>query len=274
MNVTKMNALLYAAMLVAAPGAFAARPLFVEDVETTEKGSLDLEIGLSHASPAKGGREQILPALSLTYGLPHNLDLGLSIERIDSRSKGESRTVGFEDLHLATKYRLPTSRDPAQGVAFSFDLKIPTAHRRKGLTSGRTDETFLLIGTKKINRLHIDLNFGYLLVNSPPKERLKNQFLGGTAARWKTPQDGLMLVGEIFGQSREAKGEKNQADFKIGATYEVRDCLTLDAAVGRSLLATGASVAATVGLTISLPFPAASRSHGKIRTLCQRASQP
>jgi hypothetical protein len=271
-NRTEITALLCAAILVVAPGAFAARPLFIEDVETTAEGTIDLEFGLSHANLVKGGRAQILPALSLTYGFPHNLDLGLNIERINSRPKGEPRTEGFEDLHLAAKYWLPLSTNPPQGVAFSFDLKIPTASRHRGLSSGRTDETFTLIGTKAFNSLFFDLNFGYVLVDSPPKEKLKNRVLGGMAARWEMPYTAWMLVGEIFGQSREAKGEKNQADFKIGAMYEVHECLTLDAALGRGLLTTGASVEATVGLTVSLPLFEGSRNRAKLRALCKRAS--
>jgi hypothetical protein len=272
MKGTHITALLCAAILVVAPGAFAARPLFIEDVETTAEGTIDLEFGLSHANLVKGGRAQILPALSLTYGFPHNLDLGLNIERINSRPKGESRTEGFEDLHLAAKYWLPLSTDPPQGVAFSFDLKIPTASRHRGLSSGRTDETFTLIGTKAFNSLFFDLNFGYVLVDSPPKEKLKNRVLGGMAARWEMPYTAWMLVGEISGQSREAKGEKNQADFKIGAMYEVHECLTLDAALGRGLLTTGASVEATVGLTVSLPLFEGSHNRAKLRALCKRAS--
>jgi hypothetical protein len=271
MKGTEITALLCAAILVVASGAFAARPLFVEDVETTADRNLELEFGFSHASLAKGGHERILPALSLTYGLPHNFDLGLNIERIDSRPKGEPRTEGFEDLHLAAKFWLPTSTESPEGAAFSFDLKIPTASRRRGLSSGRTDETFTLIGTKAFKSLFFDLNFGYVLVDSPPKEHLKNRFLGGMAARWEVPNTAWILVGEIFGQSREAKGEKNQADFRIGLMYEVDQCVTLDAGVGRSLLATGASVAATAGLTLSLPLFEGSRNRAKLRTKCKRA---
>jgi hypothetical protein len=272
MNGTEITALLCAAILVVPPGAFAARPLFIEDVETTAERNIELEFGFSHASLAKDGREQILPELSFTYGLPHNLDLGLNIERINSRPKGEPRTEGFEDLHLAAKYWLPTSTDPPEGVAFSFDLKIPTASRRRGLSSGRTDETFTLIGTKAFSSLSFDLNFGYVLVDSPPREKLKNRFLGGMAARWEVSDTAWMLVGEIFGQSREARGEKNQADFRIGAMYEVDQCITLDAGLGRSLLATGASVEATVGLTVALPLFEGSRNRAKLRTKCKRAS--
>jgi hypothetical protein len=60
------------------------------------------------------------------------------------------------------------------------------------------------------------------------------------------------LVGEIFGASRAAQGDKNEAAFQLGARYAVTPGFVLDAAAGRSLRSSGTSVQGTVGFTWTL----------------------
>lgn len=241
--------MLLAIIILCPPIAFAGRPLVVDDARAVAEGYFEVEMGLSGSHSDKGGRELRLPVMGLTYGLLKGLEVGLNIQRVDSDAGGEAPTRGFQDLHLATKYNfLEEALYPA--LAFSFDLKIPTAGRRKGLGSGRFDENFLFIATKHFFPLAIDLNLGYLNVDSPPQEKLKDRFLGGLALRYGLSER-WRLVGEIVGQSREAKGEKNEANFQIGVRYRPNLPVFFDAAIGRSLRPSGTRIQGILGLTWS-----------------------
>lgn len=232
--------------------AFCARPLVIDDARPVVEGYLELELGLSQGQPQKGGREQRLPVTALTYGLYKGLEFGLNIQRVSLDTKGGAPIKGFQDLHLATKYNfLEESIYPA--FAFSLDIKVPTANRSKGLGSGRVDENLLFIATKHYFPLAIDLNLGYLIVDSPPEAKLKNRFLGGIALRYGLSEE-WRLVGEVFGLSREATGEKNEANFQIGVRYRPPLPVFFDAAIGRSLRPSGTRIKGTLGLTWTFPL--------------------
>jgi hypothetical protein len=226
--------------------AFAGRPLVVDDARTVGAGDFQFELGLVQSQPEKGGREQAWPAMALTYGLYKGLEVGLGIQRVHSDPKGEPPVDGFEDLHLAAKYNfLPGEK---YDFSFAFDLKVPTANRRKGLSSGRFDESLLLIATKHFFPAALDLNFGYIIVDSPPGEKLKDRFFGGVALRYGLNEN-WRLVGEIYGLSREASGAKNEANFQVGVRFRPDLPVFFDAAIGRSLLPSGTRIQGTLGIT-------------------------
>lgn len=244
-------ALVHVCILFYPSSSFAGRPLVIDDAKPVAEGYFELELGLIQAQPEKGGREQRLPVMALSLGLVEGLEFGLNVQRVNSDLKGDPPTRGFEDLHLATKYNfLEEASYPA--LALSFDLKIPTANRRKGLSSGRYDANPILIATKHYFPLAIDLNLGYLIVDSLVEEKLKNRFLGGVALRYGLSER-WRLVGEVLGLSREASGEKNEANFQIGLRYRPDLPVFFDAAVGRSLRPSGTRIQVTFGLTWTFP---------------------
>lgn len=234
--------------IVGTASVFAGRPLVIDDAPSVGAGQLELEMGLSHSLPDEGGREQRWPVMAWTYGLGKGWEVGLAVHRVNSDLKGDPPAKGFEDLHLATKYNFLGEGVYLPALAFSLDLKIPTANRRKGLSTGRADENLLFIATKRFSALALDLNAGYLIVSSPPEKKLKNRFSTGLALRWELDKQ-WGLVGEIFGLSRKARRERNEANFQVGVKYLLADPLVFDAAVGRSLRPSGTSIQATLGLT-------------------------
>ena len=233
--------------------AFAGRPLTIDDAAPVAKGQFELEVGFAHSRPEEGGREQRFPVIGLSYGLFEDLELGVAIQRINVDEKREPPVKGFEDLHLTAKYQTAKQTSHLPDLSFALYVKIPTANQRKGLSTGRVDENFLVIATKDFSSLALDLNVGYLVVNSPPEEKLKNRTLAGLAIRWKA-DDRWVLVSEFFGQSRKARQDDNEASFQMGARYSLAPSVVLDAAVGRSLRSVGIRIQATFGLTWTFPL--------------------
>lgn len=228
--------------------AWSGRPLVVDDAMEVSRGHIELELGRSHVKPDRGGREQKFPVIAVGFGLYERLEGGFSIQRANDDRKGSRPVKGFEDLHLTSKYRFLAGDSILPALAFSLDVKTLTANRRKGLSSGRWDETLLLIASKSFASLALHLNLGYVIVDSPSRENLKNRIRGGLALEWPFAQH-WTFVGEAFGSSRETEGEHNVADFQVGVRYLLAPQIALDAAAGRSFRSTGAKIQGTVGFT-------------------------
>jgi Putative MetA-pathway of phenol degradation len=171
--------LVYLALL--APAAEAGRPLVVDDAGTVAPYHLEMTLAFSQAMSPRNQREQIGPIITVTYGLAQAVELGMSIQRISQEIKGATRREGFEDLHLSAKYRFPEQNDAFPALALSFDLRLPTASREKDLSPSKTDESFLLIATKKWTTTALHLNLGYSVVGSSEDLRRKNRLGGGGA---------------------------------------------------------------------------------------------
>ena len=247
-NKVLVSAGLICLCLINSSRVFSGRPLVIDDARTVAEGNFEFELGLVQSLPEKGGRDQQFPVMAATYGLYKGLEVGLGIQRTNTDLKGDPPVSGFQDLHLAAKYNfLPGD---VYDLSVAFDLKIPTADRNRGLTSGRFNETFLFIATKHFFPAAVDLNLGYTVVGRPPGEKLENRFLGGMALRYGL-NERWRLVGDIFGFSRETKRDKNEAGFQIGIRFRPDLPVFFDAAIGRSLLASGTRIQGTLGLTWS-----------------------
>jgi hypothetical protein len=231
--------------------AYAGRPLTIDDAAPVSEGHAEVELGY-HFKNTSAERDHRLPVITLAYGLTRNLEAGLGLQYIMKELNPGGRRDGFDDVHLAAKYRFVEESPYSPGLAMALDVKLPIKGRRAGLSSGRFDQNFLFLATKSFGPLDLDLNAGYLLVDSPPGEKLENRVLGGLAGRLAVHRQ-WVLVGEIFGQTREAKGTATEANFQLGVRHEILPPLAIDAAAGRSLRSHGSRFQATFGLTWTFP---------------------
>lgn len=228
--------------------AYAGRPLTVDDVAPVPPGFLELELGYSHGLPNNGGRDQKWPIATATLGIFDGLEFGLAIQRVNYDDSESAPKKGFEDLHVNAKYKFLDEAAGLPALAASLDIKAPTANRSKGLSTGKADETFLLIATKSFASYALHVNFGYTIAGRTAGAKLRNQLRGGGAMEWAVTKQ-LSIVGEIFGSSRTETGGVNQADFQLGARYALTPTLVLDVGTGRSLHTSGNTFQGTFGLT-------------------------
>ncbi|HXG50235.1 MAG TPA: transporter [candidate division Zixibacteria bacterium] len=224
------------------------RPLVVDDAAPVAPGGLEVELGLYHGRPDGGGRDRRWPTVAVAYGLVEGLEIGLGLQRVSQDMSGASPVDGFEDLRLAAKYRIAESRGRLPSIAAAVDVKLPTASRSRGLSSGKSDQTLLAIATQPFGAFAVHANIGYTIVGRVHGKTLMNRIHGGAAvehaldSRW-------LIVGEIFGFSRPSSATPNEAEFQVGVRYALHPSLVLDAAAGRSLRPRGTMAQATFGLT-------------------------
>jgi hypothetical protein len=153
--------------------AYAGRPLTIDDAAPVSEGHVEVELGY-HFKNTIDERDHRLPVMTLAYGLTRNLEAGLGLQYIMKDPRPGGRREGFDDVHLAAKYRFLEQGPYIPSLAGALDVKIPIKGRRAGLSSGRFDQHFLLLATKSFGPLDLDVNAGYLLVDSPPGEKLRN----------------------------------------------------------------------------------------------------
>jgi hypothetical protein len=220
----------------------------IDDAAPVATGQLEFELGVAHTRPHGSGRDHAGPVMALTYGVISGLDLGIALQRVNQDLQGSPPLKGFEDLHLATKYRFIGEQAYIAALTFAIDVKVPTANRRNRLSTGKFDEDIMAILSKTYTPISLHINLGYLIVDSPREAKLKNHHHGGIAAECPFRSQ-WVLVGEIRSRSREASVSKNQADFLMGLRYSLTPRLGIDTAAGRSLLAAGTSIQGTVGFT-------------------------
>jgi Putative MetA-pathway of phenol degradation len=228
--------------------AFAGRPSTIDDVEPVGPGRLEIELGLYQGLPDGAGRDQKGPVTALAYGVLERLELGLAIQRINQDVSPSPAAEGFEDLHINAKYKFLEETNAYPALAVTFDIKLPTASRSKGLSTGKTDETLLWIASKSFAPLALHANLGYMIVGNLAGAKLRNRLRGGSSAEWALDRQWSM-VGELSGASRAEIGGKNEADFQLGFRYALRPTLVFDFAGGRSLRSSGTTVQGTFGLT-------------------------
>lgn len=235
-------------ILIETAVAHAARPLTIDDVAPVAAGHLEIELGFHHGLPNGGGWDQKWPVAALTYGVFDRLELGLAIQRINQDGPGTAPTRGFEDLHFNAKYKFLNETTGFLALAAAMDIKLPTANRPKSLSTGKADETLLLIATKSLAPLAIHANLRYTIVGNVAGANLRNRLRGGSAMEWALDSQWSM-VGEVIGTSRAESGGKNDADFQFGVRYALQPTLVLDFAAGRDLRSSGTAVQGSFGLT-------------------------
>lgn len=117
------------------------------------------------------------------------------------------------------KLRLIEEKQIWPATALSLDVSMTRADQSKGLSTGKSDQALTLILSKLYEpAAGLHLNLGYLLVDSPRRNKLKNRFMGGIAADYGI-QSRIAVVGEVFGSSRASKGESNAAAFQLALRY-------------------------------------------------------
>lgn len=246
---------LIALLIYALPSsaAYAGRPLATDDAATVATGHLEIELGFLHSIPDGGGRHQHWPSAGIAYGLVTDLELSMAIQHVKQTGRQVNRINGFEDLRLGAKYKLFDETALLPAFAAAFDIKIPTASRAKGLSSGKTDQSLLAMVSKSLNPVTLHANVGYRFVGKPSDGTVKNILYGGAALEWAMAGRWTM-VGEIVGASRSESGGSNSADYQIGLRFAALPQLTLDLAAGRSLRAVGNSFQGAFGATWTIDF--------------------
>ena len=201
------------------------RPTVATHAYTIAPGYVEIEAGVQDARPS-GGAHFFAPMV-LKLGIAQRLQLELQggYVRNDALS---AKTAGAQDITVALKQRLLDDAPLLHDFSLQGSVKLPTGGR--GVGTGTTDLSLLLISSRRIGAGELDLNAGYTHrsgggVAAPSTSTLLTASFG-------TPIRGTLGgVAELFSYPGTGgpSGTSSQLGFLFGPTLQVRPWLVLDA---------------------------------------------
>ena len=216
-----------------APRCFAPPPLVTGDVPTAGRQTFEWYAGGRYQESESGKPSRLLPFTELVYGLTDRQELTFEIAGLS-----KDHQYGPIDTVVGTKRVFLKETERRPGLAGSFELKLPTGDKNRGLGSGEFDYDLRLRGQKTWGWFTAIGNTGHTIVTDPEfggvRRRAENVWLLAFAQEYQVARR-TKLLSEIYFVSRDASGEAHRLAANIGFKHKLRDNLSLHAAVGKSL---------------------------------------
>jgi hypothetical protein len=133
------------------------RPTVATHAYTVAAGWAELEAGVELDRYPDGSRGMAAPVV-LKIGLASRLQLDLDGAVLNPP---QGRTTGIGDLAVGLKWRVLDGTPLLGDVSVIPSLKLPTAPAASGLGTGTTDVGLLLISSRQVGPVSMDLNIGY-----------------------------------------------------------------------------------------------------------------
>lgn len=139
------------------------RPTVATHAYTVAPGWLEIEAGVEidrYADRSTGGSGPVVVKVGLARRL--QLDIEASLVR-----PAAGNTVGIGDLAVGLKWRI-AERAPVFGdLTVIPSVKLPTAPASSGLGTGTTDVGLVLVSSRQLGPVEMDLNVGYTVRGGP-----------------------------------------------------------------------------------------------------------
>ncbi|MDQ6689182.1 MAG: transporter [Gemmatimonadota bacterium] len=206
------------------------RPTVATHAGTVARGWMELEAGGEWDRAADGSPSFVAPT-NLKTGLGPRTQLNLMLDLISAVSV-RGRALSLGDLTVGVKYRIVENARLLGDFAMLPAIKFPTGDASSGAGSGTTDFSLLLISSRQIGPVAVDLNVGGTRRTGDGSRA--SMTAGIWTASFGFPVRGNFgWVAELFGypQTTGAEAAPAIAAFLTGPTFVVREWLALDAGV-------------------------------------------
>lgn len=206
------------------------RPTVATHAGTVARGWMELEEGGEWDRFSDKTKSFFAPT-NLKTGLGSRTQLNLMINVIQATGVG-GRQFSPGDLTVGVKYRIIDDDRLLGDFAILPAIKLPTGSQTTGAGTGTTDLSLLLISSRNLGPVSMDLNIG------GTKRSADRPGAPGRAAIW-TASFGFPLVGqsgwvaEIFGYPRTGgvDGAAPVAAFLTGPAFTAREWLAFDTGI-------------------------------------------
>jgi hypothetical protein len=203
------------------------RPTVATHAGTVARGYMELEQGGEWDREEDGTHAFIAPS-NLKVGLAPRAQLNLLFNLIRDRSI--SGKTEMSDLTVGVKYRIVDDNRILGDFAFLPAVKLPTGS--SGVGTETTDFSLLLISSRQVGPVAIDLNVGQTRRTGDGTKAPKDASIW--MASFGFPVTGpLGAVVEFFGypSTRGPLGTESSTALLVGPTFLAHESLSLDAGV-------------------------------------------
>jgi hypothetical protein len=229
------------------------RPGVANPADVTQKGVLEIEYGWERAFRSNDFKTRTDAVGFIRFGLTEDIELHLGMVNYISQisQDHEGRRSGVGDTSPGFKYRLLKEDGLWPTLSFAYDVKVPTASRKKGLGSGRVDHNLTFLASKNV--LGLDWDFNYVLgwIGTEGKKSFDNSHLFALAFS-RSLFGPLGISGEIYGGPRVNRQMPGLASTDWALIYTVTPRVTLDAGVDIGLTSSAKDITYFAGITIAL----------------------
>jgi outer membrane putative beta-barrel porin/alpha-amylase len=233
-------------MLLSQSTIFAVSPLVTDDADTVDPGNLQVNVGWQLSRTG---------SVSL-YSIPLNPVLGLG-------SRGELGAIfgyqwwdglteadGITDLTIATKWRLWHGEDNNFKVSARFDLKLPTASTERGLGTGETDTSVVLVATGCWGPTCLDWNIGYSAIGLSHTVVSDDHWFLGQAVRHELSKL-WTIIGETFALLPQGdEGGSANVHLSVGVQLSLRENFLVSALIGSAAGSNSPDLTGYLGFTL------------------------
>lgn len=228
-----------------------SRPTVSNPAEFQRPGVLQLEFGYNGDFRAADFKSQQDAPLALRFAVNRRLLLELDTDNPYSQTdKSGFRQTGAGDTMLGIQAVLQPENKSRPGIAFAYFVKLPTASARKNLGTGRVDNSFIGLFSKKFGKTTVDFNAIYLLAGRTSRKGDASSGQAALAASQSITKK-FGLQGEVSGYSRN--DEQSGAIFGLGvATYQINKRLVFDSGVRFGLTRDAPRVGVVAGITVGV----------------------
>ncbi|MDQ2890681.1 MAG: transporter [Gemmatimonadota bacterium] len=223
------------------------RPTVATHAYTVAPGYVEIEAGVQEARPQ--GASQFVAPVVAKLGITPRLQLELQggYENYGVPGHAGSANTGVTDLAVALKQRVLRAAPVLHDFSIQAALKFPSGAR--GVGTGTTDLSLVLISSRPIGAAELDLNAGYTHRSGDGTSIPTSATL--LTASFGTPIHGPVSgVAELFTFPRTGgpAGAPTVVGFIIGPTLQLMPSLVLDAGAILNVAHMGAN-AAYLGVT-------------------------
>lgn len=206
------------------------RPTVATHAFTVAPGWVELEVGGERDRYTDGSHVLSFPA-NLKIGVSPRAQLNILATEFQETTT-DPAAKGIGDVTLGLKYRLVDDGPVIGAFAILPAVKFPTASSARGLGTGTTDVSLLLISSHSLGPADVDINLGVTRRSGNGANAPKTSSLW-TVSAGAPINGGFGWTGEIFGYpgTKGPAGAKPIVAILTGPTYQAAKWLAMDAGV-------------------------------------------
>jgi hypothetical protein len=221
------------------------RPSFSADTNTTEPGTVEIEMGV-----AVSDEDAVNSPVAVKWGATERSELFLGWSPVVHLESAAGNETGSGDMVVGTRLRFLEESSSRPSGALQLATKLPTASDEKGLGSGEVDFSGAGILTKNIDRFTLVGYYQFGVLGDPVGPRVNTEHAMAVAVG-RPVTTSLGGFAEVSGVMMPDK-DSSSLFCTFGLAYSARLGLVFDTAVTLGLTDDVDDWALVLGLTANL----------------------
>jgi len=192
--------------------------LSTDDTEMVQPGTIEVQAGGAYSRIDSRNEAYDAMLILLTGFYSERLELGIAIPYLWTRPDGYPDENGFSDVTAGLKLKPIDQAGWWPALALELQLKTTTGDADKGLGTGASDYTALLVADSSFGEILLIANLGYTYVDKRSGFDPSNVLVASAAVELPLSET-LLLSAELYSELPTERGYKNYVDTGVCLSY-------------------------------------------------------